>query len=187
MLGEAESHAQLAVKLDRDNSGAYTALGKVMSKKKNWDNALAQYRIAIEKDPTYYPAYNNIGYILLLRKNDPAGAIESFQRAVHFSPNSAISHTNWGLALEMQDNLDEAVVHYRKATEVDSGYANGYIALAEALHDQNKGEDALEQYRLAKQLSPQSRSKKLEALEKISVANPSSSDSAPNSGGRADG
>jgi superkiller protein 3 len=180
MLKEAEAHAQRAINLDPDDPGAYNALGKLMSKNKDWDHALVQYRIAVDKDPTYYPAYNNIGYILLLRKDDSVGAIEAFQRAVHFKSDSAISYTNWGLALEMQDKLDEAIEHYRRATEVDPGYANGYIALAEALLDQDKREEALENYRLAKQLSPQSRSKKLEALEKASIASTLSSDSAPN-------
>lgn len=180
MLRKAAAHAQRAIKLDADDPGGYNALGKIMSKRREWDNALTQYRLAVEKDPTYYPAYNNIGYILLLRKNNPAGAIESFRRAVHFNSRSAIAHTNWGLALEMQDKLDEAVEHYRKATEVDPGYANGYIALAEGLLDQNRRQEALEQYRLAKQLSPQSRSSKLDALEEDPVASTSNGGLTPN-------
>jgi tetratricopeptide (TPR) repeat protein len=186
MLKEAEEHAQRAISLDPDHPGAYLALGKVMSKRQDWDNALAQYRKVVEKDPTFYPAYNNIGFILLLQKDDPTGAIESFRRAVHFNSSSAISYTNWGLALEMQGKLDEAVEHYRRATEVNPGYANGYIALAEALHDQRKMKEALEQYRLAKQLSPESKSAKLEVLENATVSNALSPEAAPNSGSRAD-
>jgi len=186
MLREAEAHAKRAIKLDANDAGAYNALGKIMSKRREWDNALAQYRLAIETDPTYYPAYNNIGYILLLQKDNPAGAVESFQRAVHFNPRSAIAHTNWGLALEMQEKLDEAVEHYRKSTEVNPGYVNGYIALAEALLDQDKRQEALEQYQLAKQLSPHSRSKKLEALEKDPVEGTSDIKSVPNQAAPAD-
>ena len=57
------------IKIDPEKSYNYYVLGYVAQQSENWDKAIEQYKIAIEKDPNLADAYNNLG-LCIIQKAD---------------------------------------------------------------------------------------------------------------------
>jgi tetratricopeptide (TPR) repeat protein len=117
------------------------------------DGAIAEYRKAIELDPTYTQAYVNLGVALHLRGR-PSEAAAVYRKALALEPGRANALCALGAALRDQGKLDEAVAAYRRALEVDPGHAGTYNALGAVLHRLHRSGDAAAAYRKALDLDP---------------------------------
>lgn len=113
---EAFAHFQLAY--------CFTAL-------KRRPEAQAEYRRAVELEPTMGAAYLNLG--LLLLEDDPAGAALVLLKAIDLLPAKAEPHYFTGVALERAGNSVGAVEHYRQAAMLDQSKWEYRIALARTL------------------------------------------------------
>ncbi|MBD2644553.1 tetratricopeptide repeat protein, partial [Aphanizomenon sp. FACHB-1401] len=120
---------------------------------KKLDGAVTAYQKAIELDPNYAIAYNNLGNALYYQKKLD-GAVTAYQKAIELDPNYAIAYNNLGNALSDQKKLDEAVAAYQKAIELDPNYAIAYNNLGNALSDQKKLDEAVAAYQKAIELDP---------------------------------
>ena len=56
-------------------------------------------------------------------------AIESFRRAADLDPSRAAAHLWLGRALERAGNRAEALIHYRKALQIEPGYVDAQASL----------------------------------------------------------
>lgn len=97
------------------------------------DFALAEqyYYKAIELNPTYGQAYNNLG--LLLGKNETrhSEAEAQFEKAIELNPNYARAYNNLGnLLINDESRWGETEAKYRKAIELDPYYAAPYFNIA---------------------------------------------------------
>jgi type IV pilus assembly protein PilF len=90
---KAEVHTGLA--------GEYYARG-------NFAVALAETRLAIKDDSTYYPAYNMQGLVYMELRED-AQAREAFNRALSLSPNNAEVLNNFGWFLCLRNDTDRGM------------------------------------------------------------------------------
>ena len=94
-----------------------------------FDEAIAQYRKALEIRPDYPEAHNHLGNAL-------AGggrldeAIADYRKALKIKPDFAEAHSNLGNVLARQGRSDEAIVEYRTALKVNPDYADAYNNLA---------------------------------------------------------
>src|SRR5262249_51219240 len=85
-------------------------------------------------------AYSHLGSL--------AEAAKDWDKAIQLDPTNAASlHSERGRALIDHKMLDEAVVAFHKAIEVDPKYVNAYLGLARALYDQKKLDEAIAIYR----------------------------------------
>ena len=71
---EAETACRKSVQINPSNPRANFLFGYVLDKNKKLDEAIAQYRKAIELDPKYVAAYHGIGNALRDQKK-PDGSI----------------------------------------------------------------------------------------------------------------
>jgi tetratricopeptide (TPR) repeat protein len=82
------------------------------------DEAMEIYNAILEKDPQYYHALYNKGYIYLVYKRDPRTALDYFSRAVEFSDRKTPDALyNMAYCLELLDNKREARRLYKKILE----------------------------------------------------------------------
>jgi len=87
------------------------------------DEAMGIYNVILEKDPHYYYALYNIGYIYLVYKIDPHTALDYFKQAVEFSDRKTPDALyNMAYCLELLDNKKEARQLYKQILEVFSDY-----------------------------------------------------------------
>ena len=65
------------------------------------DEAIAQYQKALEINPNYAEAHNNLG-IAFLQKGQVDEAIDQYQKALEINPNYADAHNNLGIAFSQK-------------------------------------------------------------------------------------
>jgi superkiller protein 3 len=74
---------------------------------------------------------------------------------VELEPGLPEAHKNWGRYLHfVEEKLEEAIVAYQRAIDLDPTYAFAHYALGNALSDQGKLEEAIASYEEAIRLNP---------------------------------
>ncbi|HKE22796.1 MAG TPA: glycosyltransferase family 39 protein [Bryobacteraceae bacterium] len=113
--------------LHNSMAGAYVERGE-------FDNALAEERLAAEYEPRSPVFHKNLGNILLAK--DPMAAAGEFQKFVALEPGRAESHCDLALALEASGDPRQAAVEYQRALQLDPQFreaAAGYQRTASNL------------------------------------------------------
>jgi tetratricopeptide (TPR) repeat protein len=128
-LDEAIAACRKAIEIDPKLAAAYNTLGTALYAQKKVDEAIAAYREAIEIDPKSADAYSNLGGRLCDDLKEYDKAIECFRTAIDLDPKNATHHFYLGNALRNQQKLPEAVLAYRKATELDPNHAMAWQVL----------------------------------------------------------
>jgi tetratricopeptide (TPR) repeat protein len=90
------------------------------------EKAREDYTKAIEINPDYANAYNNLGNIKS-KQGDYAGAIEDYNSAISLNGLFVEAHCNRGIAKEDLGDLTGAVEDYSRAIELDSDYGDAYF------------------------------------------------------------
>ena len=150
-------------------------LANALYKAGRTDEALANFRNAIELQPNFAIAYNGLGNVLLGEKKLDE-AITAYRKAIELQPNLAMPYSNLGSVLTQQGKLDEAIAAHQKAVNLRPDAAIAHSSLGAALVDQGKYEDAIVAVHRAIALDPkfaQSYSNlgtALEAQEKLDEA-----------------
>lgn len=115
--------------------------------------AAAAYRAALEVDPAYVPALNNLG-LLLKQTGFRLEAESCLRRAISHDPADHELHNNLAVLLHEAGRLDEALLCYGAALRLrpDDGYSNGnYGGLLAQL---GRAEEAVDYCRRAAELCP---------------------------------
>lgn len=137
---QAETTARKVLARTKDNPDAYKNLALIYFDQGNYRLAefiSANAKKLDDKDPG---VYNNLG-LIYLKLDDRRLALGQFQKAVSLNQNFAPSLFNIGaMALQYRD-YDGAEKVLSKATDLDQGSYEGFLAYAYAL-DGQKGRDA---------------------------------------------
>jgi superkiller protein 3 len=102
------------------------------SKKNDQEKVLEHFQKAVENDPEFMEAYNNLGVQYMIR-GDSAKALEAFDHAVKLDPGSARAATNCGAALFNLKRYKEAVMAARRAVDLDGTMSKARYTLGLAL------------------------------------------------------
>jgi tetratricopeptide (TPR) repeat protein len=99
-------------------SRAYANLGLAYEEAGNIEEAERQYRNALELEPGYFIALNNLAanYVLLGRLDE---AIELYGRALRAKPGNAVIHAGLARAYRYRGQVRESIYEYRRALELD--------------------------------------------------------------------
>lgn len=128
-------------------------LGTELQAQGKLDEAISQYRYALELTPDDALAHSNLGTALAAQgKFDEA--IEHYERALALAPEDADSYSNLGNTLFALDRTDEAIRRFRQALEIDPSSAEAHGGLGAALQSQGKVDEAITHLRRAIELGP---------------------------------
>jgi protein O-mannosyl-transferase len=94
-------------------------LGVVLARNGNFDDAIEQYRTALNFKPDYLEAYYNLGNALA-RKGDTRAAIYNYQKALQLNPEFFKSYYNIARILSNQGKTGDAIYNYQKALIINS-------------------------------------------------------------------
>jgi tetratricopeptide (TPR) repeat protein len=125
---------------------AYSNLGSLMSARGNANEAISDFRKALELWPDQSKDHNNLGKALV-QKGRMAEAMDEFQTALRISPNDPDAESNIGAALLQQGDTDGAISHLRQAVEKFPRHAEAHINLGNALLQTGQTGAAIEEYR----------------------------------------
>jgi len=125
---------------------AYSNLGSYLSAHGNANDAIADFRKALELWPDQSKDHNNLGKALV-QKERMAEAMEEFQTALRISPNDPDAESNIGAALLQQGDVNRAISHLRRTVEKFPRHAPALINLGNALLQTGATEAAIMEYR----------------------------------------
>ena len=108
--------------------------GNAFYQQAKWDEALAAFRAAVEKDPDMSPAWFAIGMATTMKHGGPCeAAYGAFKRFVDLDPNHAPGHDNLGNTLIARKDYPRAEEHFRAAIRLDPKHAGAQQGLAVVL------------------------------------------------------
>jgi superkiller protein 3 len=117
--------------------------GETLARKGRIDDAIVEFKKAIEMHPYYVPAYTSLG-AAYGQKGMSDHSISASKKAIELDPQNATAYYNLGNALGMEGNYDEAFASFYKAVELDPGYAGPHYGLAVCYYATGHYELALE-------------------------------------------
>ncbi|HEX6135727.1 MAG TPA: protein kinase [Longimicrobiales bacterium] len=148
----AEAAAIRALQIDPYSAEAHAALGYVRHYDWRWADAEAEFRRAIELNPSYANA--RIWYAnLLMSRRRFNEALEQVHAGHELDPFSLIVNTNLGWVLTAAGRYDEAIVQLTQTLKLDSTYAHAHWRLSDALRLAGRTTEAYDHARHAVRLT----------------------------------
>jgi len=124
---------------------AYSNLGSFLSERGGIDEAIRDFRKALELRPDQSKDHNNLGKALL-QTGRMSEAMQEFQTALRISPDDPDTENNIGAAYLQEGDVDEAISHLRKAVQKRPLHADAYINLGNAFLQKRDIDAAIEAY-----------------------------------------
>jgi tetratricopeptide (TPR) repeat protein len=115
--------------------------------------AEALYREVLRDEPGAAEALEGLG-VLVFQQGRTAEAADLFARGVAICPDSARFHANLGEALRSTDQLDQALAHIRRATELNPSLPHAWNSLALLSYSQGRYAESEASCREAIRLAP---------------------------------
>src|SRR5688572_13776787 len=105
------------------NHGGYSAeslyrLGRSFEGQRRYEQAIAAYRAAIDRDPLKVDSYTGLGMVLAAQQRYE-DAVRQFQAAVVLAPDTAYVHNNLGYAYMLAGQYAQAVKALEEAQRLD--------------------------------------------------------------------
>jgi Flp pilus assembly protein TadD len=133
-----------AVREDPKNPYFQNGLGLAYAAKREWKDAIAAFRRALEINPYYVDTKNALGYALIMSGDREGGKKEllsAFSDAMNPAPE--ISAHNLGRAYLEEKNYAEAISWLRTSVNRNRAYPDAYLLLAETLVVSDRVEEAV--------------------------------------------
>jgi tetratricopeptide (TPR) repeat protein len=137
----------------KNNYVIHRVLGCSLQSQNKLNEAIAQYRQAIQIRPNYAEAQHDLGYALC-KQGKWDEALVHLRKAVQLNPRYADAQHNLGFVLYTLGRLNEASVHLGLAIKLKPDYPQAYYNLGNILSAQSKPDEAIACYRKAIQLKP---------------------------------
>jgi tetratricopeptide (TPR) repeat protein len=143
----------LAPASDKYQAVVRNDLGLVLMEEGRVEEALAEFKEASRRDPSFAEARTNLGNSLAAAGR-PAEAIPHYEAALVLDPSAASAQVGLGSALLGQGRAADAQPHFAAALQIDPSLAQAHNGLGSSLAMQDRLDDALAQYREAIRLKP---------------------------------
>ena len=129
-----------SLSLDENNFSAHNHLGSLFVMKKKHDNAILEYKKAIELNPNSADSYSAIGWVLNL-SDKPAESLEYLNKGLRLNPiPSVIWLSALGGTYRLLGQYEKAIELYKKCIEREPNFWGSYggLAVAYSLSGQDK-------------------------------------------------
>lgn len=117
------------------------------------NQAVQEYKAAIEADGRLAEAYSNLGAVYLAQKSY-AKAADAFNKALALKPDRPTTLNGLGNALYARGQAAEAKDKWAKAIEIDPTFASAYYNMGNALESEKDDKAALAEYMKAIDCNP---------------------------------
>ena len=153
------------VKANPNSADAHVELGWSYFQKDQYNEALGEYKKALEIDEKNYKAHFNLG-LVYMKTGKVDRAVASYQKAIEIIPNAFQAHYELGKAFEEQGKLEDALKELKFAYKSNPGSVDIIYEQGVVYEKLGKPEDAKYQYESALQFDPKY-TKAQEALNRL--------------------
>ena len=150
---EAEASFQSAIAIQESPSFSIN-LANLWSGLGRFDDAIAQYRRALEKDPGHAGALGGLGRALHALKRDQE-AVACLEKAVALDPDDAGLHHELGDSLHQLKRIPEAIAAYHQALALSPRLAQTWYAAGCAEASRDEWAEAVMCFRKALEVDPE--------------------------------
>jgi DNA-binding winged helix-turn-helix (wHTH) protein/TolB-like protein/Tfp pilus assembly protein PilF len=141
----ARAAAEKALRLDDSLAEAHTALARVKEHSLDWSGAGAEYRRAIELNPSNATAHHLYAmHLAAVGRLDEA--LAEIRRAQELDPLSLIINMEVGRIFFFRHQYDEAIAQLRKTLELDPDFELARMNLGAAYEQKGMYEGAIAEY-----------------------------------------
>ena len=164
-MPKARQAALKALAIDDSLAAAHTSLGYVKSLHEfDWPGAEREFKRALQLNAGDSDAHFGYGITYLAPMGRLDEAVQEMQTSRDLDPLSPIANTYLGLAYHFVGNRPASATQLRKALELDPGFVEARLELANLSFDQKDFKEFYSQLDLAKELAPESRTDLMRAF-----------------------
>ena len=131
--------------------------GEALEAQGRQDEAAAEYREVLKKEPNLRGIHYRIGRLLLSGPNRDTARDEArreFEAELKIDPGSGAVEYVLGELARQDQQTPAAVEHFRRATKLDPGFTDAFIGLGRALLEGGRSDEALAPLQVATKLQP---------------------------------
>ena len=124
-----------------------------------YDEAVREYRKAIEKAPSTINLHYRLGRALLMRSHGPEAlrdALAEFRAELRLNPNDAVAEFQIGQILQTLGQPSQALPHFERAVELDGEFPEALVALGKEHARLERFDTAIQLLERALEQHPQS-------------------------------
>ena len=146
---KAAAQFRASAQLDPAYPEPYKALGDLYltAPRRLFEEAIKAYAKAIDLRPFFAEAHVGLGDALAA-KGEVDAAVAAYQRGIEHNPMNARVHVSLGKIYYAEKGLYyESVNAYKKAIDLDPGYLDARMGLAEVYEDKGLYKEAIDEYR----------------------------------------
>jgi len=153
----ANRSAQRLLQRSGDSAEAQELLAESYQARGEYENAAAKYKKILEQYPNQPGVHYQLGRIILAKPMTPESAEEArkeFEAELKVNPGSPAAEFMLGDLAWRQQNAEEAIKHFTRATQLDVTLAQPYLGLGIALNAAQKFPEAIASLKKYVQLEP---------------------------------
>ncbi len=132
---------------------AYNNLGNDLLQRGKVDEAVANYKRALEANPMFPGTHTNLG-VVSLHLGNVEESITRLRRALEIDPDYAQAHCGLADTLMQAGRVGEAIDEYQKAVLLKPKYAEAHNNLGNALLQTGRRQEAIAHYKQALAVTP---------------------------------
>jgi len=134
------------------NAEAFESQGK-------WDDAAREYRLLLQQNPRMPGIHFRLGRLLLSKPNpSPTVAEEAkkeMQQELEIDPSNAGAEYVLGALAKQNQQWDEAIQHFSRATKLDASFGDAFVGLGACLGSAKRFSEAIPPLENAVKLEPE--------------------------------
>ena len=127
--------------------------GKLALESKRYQEAVSEFRKAVQARPESLPAHLNLG-AALTQTGDLKEAAAEFEASLRLDPANIIAHYNLAVLRANENQHEQAIAHLRSVFEVDPNDVSARFLFAQELLKSGRWEDALSEFSRVVQANP---------------------------------
>jgi len=142
-----------ALACTRDNYLAHNGLGNDIASKGQTEQAITQFRAALQINPASAGSHYDLGNALL-KQGQVDQAVDEFRATLRIDPASPDAYCNLGNAYVRLGRIDQAIAQFRAAAQIDPASADTHYDLGSALLGEGRVEEAIAEFNEALKNDP---------------------------------
>ena len=126
-------------------------------KQGQWDKAIAEYRVLLQRSPAMPGIHYRIGQLILTlpaTSTSDDDARKEFEEELRIFPQNAGAEYLLGELAHKANQLPQAIDHYTRATKISPSLAEPWFGLGSSLLDSDRAADAVPPLETAAKLAP---------------------------------